>query len=96
MIPSKCCATLIATETNQNAKLTAEIQDNSATLETSDVLVVHDKLPEYAGSYEITPLAYEAQTLETKDKTMTENLTVLEIPLFEVSNEYGTTVNIGG
>ena len=65
-------------------------------VEFGTVQRIHDRLPDYDGSYEITPLAYEAQTLATKDKSMTANLTVLEIPIYEVSNEYGTTINIGG
>lgn len=49
----------------------------------------------YQGSYAITP-AVEAQTLETKDRKMEEDLTILEIPYFETSNQSGTTVIIGG
>lgn len=78
------------------ARLTVQELTESVGLSVGEVLEVHDRLPDYSGSYEITPLAYEAQTLATKDKSMTANLTVLEIPLYEVSNEYGTTINIGG
>lgn len=49
----------------------------------------------YQGSYSITP-AVEAQTLETKNRRMDEDLTILEIPYFETSNQSGTTVIIGG
>ena len=76
----------------------AEFSSNSLQFgsEFGTVQRIHDRLPEYDGSYEITPLAYEAQTLDTENKTMTADLTVLEIPIYEVSNEYGTTINIGG
>lgn len=75
---------------------TFEVNTMEFSAEFGTVQRIHDRMPEYDGSYEITPLAYEAQTLETKDKSMTADLTVLEIPIYEVSNEYGTTINIGG
>lgn len=49
----------------------------------------------YAGSYETTPKV-EKQTLPTKDKYMTDNVTIQAIPCFDVSNEAGgSTVYIG-
>ena len=48
----------------------------------------------YEGEYTITPKAGRSQTLETKNKMMSNNLTVLEIPFFETSNENGTTIFI--
>lgn len=90
------CARLTVEETNDPVELNAEISEIDFSFSVSDVLEIHDELPEYSGSYEITPLAYEAQTLATRRKTLNDDLTVLEIPIFEVSNEYGTTVNIGG
>lgn len=50
----------------------------------------------YEGPYSIKPLPDEAQVLNTKNKTMTDDLTVLEIPYWETSNTYGKTVIIGG
>lgn len=50
---------------------------------------------EYKGEYKVIPKT-EKQTLETKNKVMKNNVTVAEIPFFEVSNETGTTVIIGG
>lgn len=47
----------------------------------------------YLGPYEVTPQVYE-QTLETKNKSMRDDVTVYEIPYAEVSNIYGTTVVI--
>ena len=50
----------------------------------------------YEGPYTVTPKVTE-QTLETLAKTMTDNVTVLEIPYIAVSNPSGgTTVTIGG
>lgn len=49
----------------------------------------------YTGSYTVKPLVSK-QTLATKDKVMSDNVTVLEIPYSEVSNnEGGCTVTIG-
>jgi hypothetical protein len=49
----------------------------------------------YAGPYEVTPKAWEAQTLATKDKLMAEDVTVFKVPYYETSNLYdGLTVFI--
>lgn len=49
----------------------------------------------YLGGYKIKPQV-EAQTLQTKHKVMTDDLTVLEIPYAEVSNiSGGMTATIG-
>ena len=50
----------------------------------------------YDGEYDITPLAFQEQELETKDKLLEKNIKVKEIPFFETSNLYGDTVYIGG
>ena len=50
----------------------------------------------YAGPYTVTP-RFVSQTLETEHKSMTDDVTVLEIPVHRVSNEAGgVTVSIGG
>ena len=50
----------------------------------------------YTGEYEVTPLV-TSQVLETKQKLMTDDLKIKEIPFFNVSNTSGgTTVYIGG
>lgn len=50
----------------------------------------------YEGEYEITPMV-TAQTMPTKNKTLTEDLTVLAIPYHDVSNTAGgRTIYIGG
>lgn len=48
----------------------------------------------YSGSYELTPQT-EGQTIETKNKIMTDNIEINPIPYQEVSNQYGKTVYIG-
>ena len=40
----------------------------------------------YAGPYEITPKAWEEQTLETAHKLMTDDVTVFRVPYYETSN----------
>lgn len=51
----------------------------------------------YEGEYIITPKPNEATVLETANKRMTDNVTVLEIPYSEVDNlAGGQTITIGG
>lgn len=49
----------------------------------------------YEGDYNLIPKVM-AQTMDTKEKVMKENVTVAEIPFHEVSNETGKTIIIGG
>ena len=53
-------------------------------------------LPWYEGEYELTPI-WEDVTLETKQKSMSNNVTMQAIPYAEVDNPSGgVTVIIGG
>lgn len=53
--------------------------------------------PPYTGDYEITPKVGEETILYAKGKRMTDNVTVTEIPIAEVSNAAGgKTITIGG
>ena len=53
------------------------------------VNVVHDStVPAYTGDYEVTPKD-EEQILATKEKRMTDNVTVKEIPYAEMDNDAG-------
>ena len=54
-----------------------------------------DVLKPYTGDYEVIPKVVD-QVLETKNLGMTDDVTVKEIPTHEVSNDYGTTIIIGG
>ena len=47
----------------------------------------------YEGPYEVVPKV-EAQTLHTKQKYMTQNVTVLSVPFYEADNQNGTTIYI--
>lgn len=52
------------------------------------------RLPNYTGDYTVIPKVYE-QTLETKNKSMTDDVTVTAVPYAEVSNPSGgLTANI--
>lgn len=44
---------------------------------------------QYTGSYEVTPKAFESQTLETKDKTLANDIIISEVPYYETSNDTG-------
>ncbi len=49
---------------------------------------------QYEGEYDVTPKV-ESQTLPTKEKYLLKDVTIKEIPYFEVSNDSGNTVYIG-
>ena len=51
--------------------------------------------PVYTGEVEVEPKTV-SQTLETANKTVLSDISVLEIPYFETSNPKGTTAIIGG
>lgn len=54
------------------------------------------KVDIYSGEYIVTPKPYDDQILETKEKLMEDDVTVLAIPYYETSNISGITVYIGG
>lgn len=55
-----------------------------------------EKLPYYTGDYYVIPSTKE-KVLETKNKSMSDNVTVLKIPKYEFDNvSKGQTVVIGG
>lgn len=43
----------------------------------------------YSGPYEVTPQAHEAQTLNTANKLMLDDVTVHKVPFYDVSNTTG-------
>lgn len=80
---------------------TKRIQDNNAVIQAcidkvnSIISSEEGKLPDYSGEYIITP-SVEEQTMQTKNRTMTNDVTILAIPYAEVSNSTGgKTVTIG-
>ena len=51
--------------------------------------------PIYQGETEVEPKTVQ-QILDTRNTSVLSDITVLEIPYFEVSNIHGTTAIIGG
>ena len=75
------------------ASLSGSIKSNGALHGSLHMPVGYE---DYTGEYEITPKV-TAQVIETADKHMISDLTVKEIPYYEVSNQAnGKTVLIGG
>lgn len=79
----------------------AESGQMKGKLQTEGVLVGEVGFPQcdypspYHGEYEVTPRLYE-QYLDTNDKYMNDDVTVLEIPITWTTNPYGgQTVLIG-
>ena len=73
-----------------------EVQSEQIPIEiTVDAGIGGGKLPIYEGDYEVTPRKVE-QILLTKNKSMSDNVTVFSIPYAEVSNiGGGLTATIG-
>lgn len=69
----------------------ALVDDGDLTFDVSTPRVINADA--YDGDYEVIPKTY-SQTLGTKLKFMTDDMTIKEIPYFETSNEDGTTVYI--
>ena len=60
------------------------------------ITAIREPLPPYTGQTVVTPKAFEGTILNTANRTVYENIEVLEIPYTEVSNPYGgQTVSIG-
>lgn len=61
----------------------------------TETVVQRKPVEEYIGPYSAIPKT-EPVILNTKDRFLTENITVYKIPCWETSNRSGTTVIIGG
>ena len=48
----------------------------------------------YDGSYTVTPKAHDKTVLNTANKILLEDVTVVEIPYYETTNPYGSTIFI--
>ena len=77
---------------NMNIKVNL-VDDGFANITVDNIYGVSGDYEFFDGEYEVTPKVI-AQTLETKDKLMADDVTVFAIPYFETSNEHGTTVYI--
>lgn len=66
------------------------------TMQLKGIVSIPGGYEHYFGEYEITPKIEEQRYL-TKDKVMSEDITVKSIPTYEVTNlQGGTTFIIGG
>lgn len=71
------------------------IGQNKVTVDTGTQIARDGSgFPEYEGDYIVTPLAYNQTILKTSGKRMADNVTVREVPYYEVSNVEGKTVYI--
>lgn len=60
------------------------------------LLIDRDPAEHYEGPYIVTPLVLDPITLETKDKMMDDDVTILKVPYLETANPSGgNTIFIG-
>ena len=72
------------------------IMDNSADAVLVDDVPRAQHYTDYTGAYTVTPILYDEQELRTKDKHLTDNVTVEAIPVTDTVNPYGgRTIVIG-
>lgn len=74
---------------NDPCKLTFTIEESPELIFEIDEVTVVDHDP-YEGPYLVIPKRVD-QILDTKHKTMRQDVTVTEVPWTETSNQYGTT-----
>ena len=58
-------------------------------IEFGEFFRVFDDIPQYDGEYQLTPSAKSEQTLETAQKFLTKDVTVIRIPYYDVGNAAG-------
>ena len=79
---------------NQNFGTEFEAVNESFFTEFGNLVNIGQSFPKYVGEYTVTP-SREIKVLETANKVLTENVTVVAIPYSEVSNlAGGKTFNI--
>lgn len=72
----------------------SEVDTLTGIISDIDTLVGEIDLPDeavntYEGAYEVTPMAFERQTLDTENKKMLHDVTVYEIPYYLTTNLSG-------
>ena len=60
----------------------------------ADVTVTHAQADYYEGEYVVIPRANDSVVLETRDKLLTDDVTVTKVPYYQTHNETGETVFI--
>lgn len=76
------------------SRIRAKVFSN-ATLHGTIGLPVNIGGEAYLGPYEVVPSTVDDIILETKDKSMNDDVTVFKIPYYETMNTSGYTVYIG-
>lgn len=84
-------------KTKSKATLIGDILTKSVLgdVEVGKVVIKHDEADDYEGEYTITPSG-ESQILETANKKLADDVEIKAIPYYDVANEYGRTIYIGG
>ena len=84
-------------ESNQRTHVQCTDVSDDILVKFDDLYVMHDSETEpYEGPYTVTPKV-QSQILETKNRYLDKNVSVLEIPYAAVSNPSGgLTITIGG
>ena len=84
-------------KTKSKATLVGDILTKSVLgdVEVGRVVIKHDEADDYEGEYTITPSG-ESQILETANKKLADDVEIKAIPYYDVANEYGRTIYIGG
>lgn len=79
----------------ENATLNVELSSSSSIGISVEIQTPHAvDVETYEGEYEITP-SVSRQELETKNRLLSDDIVVKEIPYYETSNESGITIYIG-
>lgn len=86
-----------ATFENENSFDATFESENSFDANFSNTIVIEKIVGDvYEGEYVVAPMPFQEQVLETRAKTMEQDVHVKEIPYFETTNiQNGYTVYIG-
>ena len=80
---------------SKQQSLTGKLQNGRSFLTGTLSSQSSPSIPDYEGAYEVTPRKSSNVILQTRDKRMNDDVTVLKIPYWVTSNESGKTLYIG-
>lgn len=95
MMNNRCPKRCINVSIVQNKVIDVLIDQQILTVEVQSPIVKVGTAKKYDGEYTVTPVAFEEVVLETKNTILDNDIRVLEIPYFRMSNISGDTVYIG-
>ena len=91
-----CKSSKITVRIKSKPKISVFIKaSKKLSVNVGSVKFINGDNPIYKGPYIVTPKAHKTTELYTKNKLLVNDVTILEIPYFEASNEFGNTVYIG-